>query len=67
VSLIDLADALDALEAKSRRLREVVMLHWFAGLSHSEVATVLGVSRSTAEKDFRYALAWLGRQLAGGR
>ncbi len=66
VDLLDLADALEALAAESRRLHDVVMLHWFGGLTHAEVAGVLGVSTSTAEKDFRYALAWLNRQLAGG-
>lgn len=65
VALIDLADALEALGRESARLREVVMLHWFAGLAHNEVAAELGVSRSTAEKEFRYALAWLARRLGG--
>ena len=65
VEILDLADALDALEAESSRLREVVMLHWFGNLKYAEVAKALGVSPSTAEKDFRYALAWLNRRLAG--
>ncbi|RMF83939.1 MAG: sigma-70 family RNA polymerase sigma factor, partial [Planctomycetota bacterium] len=66
VDLLDLADALAALEQESRRLHETVMLHWFGGLSHAEVAEQIGVSRSTAEKDFRYALAWLNRRLQDG-
>jgi RNA polymerase sigma-70 factor, ECF subfamily len=64
VDLLDLADALDALAAESRRLRDVVMLHWFGGLKYAEVADALGLSASTVEKDFRYALAWLNRRLA---
>jgi len=63
VDLLDLADALDALAAESHRLHDVVMLHWFGGMTHAEVAHQLGVSNSTAEKDFRYALAWLHRRL----
>lgn len=63
VDLLDLADALADLRAESTRLHEVIMLHWFGGLAHAEVAAQLGVSVSTAEKDFRYALAWLRRRL----
>ncbi|MCK4340114.1 MAG: sigma-70 family RNA polymerase sigma factor [Phycisphaerae bacterium] len=65
IDFLDLADALDALALESRRLCEVVKLHWFGGLKHAETARVLGVSPSTVEKDFRYALAWLNRRLAG--
>lgn len=65
VDLLDLADALDALAAESRRLCDVVMLHWFGGLKYADVARFLGVSTSTVEKDYRYALAWLNRKLEG--
>ena len=65
VDLLDLADALAELEHESGRLHSVVMLHWFAGMSHAEVAEHLQISCSSAEKDFRYALAWLNRRLTG--
>ncbi len=65
VDLLDLADALADLGEESGRLRDVVMLHWFGRMTHAEVAEELGVSASTAEKDFRYALAWLNRRLQG--
>ena len=65
VELLDLADALAHLGQESRRLRDVVTLHWFGGMTHAEVAQDLGVSTSTAEKDFRYAIAWLNRRLQG--
>ncbi len=63
IDLIDLADALEALAGESRRLHEVVFLHRFAGLTQEEVAGQLGVSTSTVEKDYRYALAWLRTRL----
>ncbi len=66
VDLLDLADALAALAAESERVHDVVTLHWFGGLTYAEVARYLGVSASTVEKDFRYALAWLNRRLSGG-
>lgn len=66
--LLDIAEALEALERESVRLHDVVLLHWFGGLAHDEVARVLAVSASTAEKDWRYAVAWLKRRLTeGGR
>lgn len=66
VDLLDLAEAMEALSAESSRLGEVVLLHWFGGLTYETVAKTLGVSASTVEKDFRYALAWLNRRLTGG-
>lgn len=65
VELLDLAEALEALQAQHGRPAEVVMLHWFGGLKYPDAARLLGVSVSTAEKDFRFALAWLNRRLAG--
>ena len=65
VDLLDLADALESLGAESRRLSDVVTLHWFGGMKYADVAGFLGVSASTVEKDFRYALAWLNRRLEG--
>ena len=65
VDLLDLADALHALGAESGRLREVVMLHWFGDFNYTDVGRLLGVSASTTERDFRYALAWLNRKLSG--
>lgn len=65
VELLDLAEALEDLAQQHTRLNDVVMLHWFGGLKYADVARLLGVSTSTVEKDFRYALAWLNRRLEG--
>jgi RNA polymerase sigma factor (sigma-70 family) len=67
VDLLDLDEAIQELGRVHSRLREVVMLHWFGGMSCDAVGRYLGVSPSTVEKDFRYALAWLGRRLSGAR
>lgn len=67
VDLLDLADALALLAKESNRLHDVVTLHWFGGMTYAEVAETLDISRSTAEKDFRYALAWLKRCLEAGK
>lgn len=65
IELLDLAEGLDALAVESPRPSEVVRLHWFGNMKYEDVARVLGVSASTVEKDFRYALAWLNRRLSG--
>lgn len=65
VDVLDLADALEALGELQARLKDCVMLRWFAGLTAAETARELGVSKSTVEKDYRFALAWLNRRLQG--
>lgn len=66
VDLIDLADTLDVLARRRTRLREVIMLHCFGGMTYNEVGEVLGVSASTVEKDFRFALACVEQSLSEG-
>ncbi len=62
--LMDVAEALEALDQEASRLHDVTLLHWFGGMTHDEVARALAISPSTAEKDWRYAVAWLKRRLA---
>jgi RNA polymerase sigma factor (TIGR02999 family) len=45
---------------------EVVKLHFFAGLSIEEAATMLGISRATAYRHWTYAKAWLRDALQKG-
>ena len=56
--------AIDRLRALSDRQAEVVTLRMFGGLSMDQVATVLGVSKRSAEGDWTVARAWLRRELA---
>ena len=53
------------VEKGLERQARVVELRFFAGLSMSEVAEVLGVSKRTADGDWARARAWLERELAG--
>jgi RNA polymerase sigma factor (TIGR02999 family) len=57
--LIALDEALVKLEAKDPRKAELVKLRFFAGLTAEQAAEALGVSLSTAEKDWAYARSWL--------
>lgn len=57
--LLRLNDALDALAAHDARKAELVKQRAFVGLSLEEAAEVLGISDSTAKRDWAYARAWL--------
>ncbi len=61
--LIDLDEALTRLKAMSERQAAVVEYRFFGGLTHEEIAEVLGVSVPTVRRDWRMARAWLSRQL----
>jgi RNA polymerase sigma-70 factor (ECF subfamily) len=61
---IVLDDALTKLASLDPRRHRVVELRFFGGLNVEEVADLLGVSRSTAEADWRSARAWLAVELA---
>ncbi len=48
-----------ALEREDARAAQVVELHYFAGLDLQQVADTLGIARRTADRDWRYARAFL--------
>ena len=45
---------------------ELVKLRYFAGLNLPQVADVLGISRTTADRYWSYARAWLHAELKKG-
>jgi RNA polymerase sigma factor (TIGR02999 family) len=57
--LLALDEALRQFEVEDPRKAELVKLRFFAGLTTEQAATTLGVSTSTAEKDWAYARSWL--------
>jgi RNA polymerase sigma factor (TIGR02999 family) len=57
--LLALDEALRQFEAEDPRKAELVKLRFFAGLTAEQAAAALGVSTSTAEKDWAYARSWL--------
>ena len=61
--LLAMDSALDRLNAEHPRKSEIVMLRYFAGLSNDLVAEVLDVSTRTIEREWRFARAWLRREL----
>lgn len=61
--LLLLHEALDALAAHDPRKAEMVKQWYFVGLSLEEIAQLLDISLSTANRDLRYAKAWLGQEI----
>ena len=61
--LVALDDALVTLEQVDARRGKVVELRLFGGLSVEETATALGVSVDTVMRDWKFAKAWLLREL----
>jgi RNA polymerase sigma factor (TIGR02999 family) len=66
------ATALVALDEALARLKEhdpvkcqVVEMRYFGGFGGEEIAASLGVSTRTVERHWRYAKAWLFRELGG--
>lgn len=62
--LLALDEALDGLAARSERQARVVEMWFFGGLTHAEIAEVLGVSEPTVRRDWRVARAWLSHVLS---
>src|SRR5262245_39452964 len=52
-------EALDELEAEDPQAAQLVKLRFFAGMSLTEAAQVLGISRTSAYDQWAYARAWL--------
>jgi RNA polymerase sigma factor (TIGR02999 family) len=63
--ILALDEALTKLAADDPVKAELVKLRYFAGLTEEEAALVLGISRSTAHRHWRFAKVWLFRELQG--
>jgi RNA polymerase sigma factor (TIGR02999 family) len=63
--LLGLDEALGRLEEKDPRKAQLVKLRFFAGLNTEQAAQTLGISVSTAEKNWRYARCWLRLEMSG--
>jgi RNA polymerase sigma factor (TIGR02999 family) len=63
--LLALDEALMKLEAEDPAKARLVKLRYFAGLSEEQAAQVLGLSRATVQRHWRYARVWLLGELRG--
>ena len=64
--LLTLDEALLRLSEQSPEHARVVELMFYAGLTGDETADALGVSPSTIDRKWRFARAWLHRELLAG-
>lgn len=63
--LVALDDALVALSALDERKSRVIELRFFGGLTVEETAAILEVSAETVMRDWKFAKAWLLREMGG--
>jgi RNA polymerase sigma factor (TIGR02999 family) len=63
--LIALDEALEQLAGEDQACADLVKLRFFGGLSHTQAAASLGVSRRVADRHWAYARAWLYERLRG--
>ncbi len=61
--VLALDEALKELEQADPRKAQIVMLHFFAGLTFKETAKTLGISLPTVEREWRFTRAFLFEQL----
>ncbi len=64
--ILALDAALNKLAAKHPEKAELVKLRFFGGRSHRDAACLLGIPIATADRYWRYARAWLAREMHRG-
>ena len=65
LSVIEVDDALSALQKEDPGLAELVELKFFAGLTISEIGQLKDLSPSTVKRQWTYARAWLLERMGG--
>ena len=62
-SIPELDDAIERLSKLDERKGDVLVLHYFGGMTYEEIASALDVSAATVDRDLRLAKAWLAHEL----
>jgi RNA polymerase sigma factor (TIGR02999 family) len=60
---LELDEALQRLSLLDSTQGQIIEMHFFGGLTHEEIASVLGISVPTVNRRWRMARAWLYRHL----
>ena len=63
VSLLDLDEALEALGRTDPQGQRVVVMRYFGGMSHQEIADATNLSKTTVRRRWTTARLWLRREL----
>jgi DNA-directed RNA polymerase specialized sigma24 family protein len=61
---ISVDEAIQRMEKRDERMARIVRLHFFAGLSVQEIASILGITERIVRRDWNVAHAWLYRDLS---
>ncbi len=61
--IVDLDEALTRLAEIDERKADVLVLHFFGGMTYEETAEALDISPATVDRDLRLAKAWLANEL----
>lgn len=67
IDVLAMDEALERLSQRYPRCGQVVEHRFFGGLEFAEVAEVLQVSLATVERDWRFARAWLQKNMRSDR
>ena len=62
--LLALGEAIERLGKLHARQEHVVNLRFFGGFTSEETAALLNISKETVKMDWRFAKAWLQRELS---
>ena len=65
-ALVRMDDALTQLASFDPRKAQIVEMRYFGGLNANEIASVLGVSPQTVNRDWSLAKSWLAREMMSG-
>ncbi len=64
--LLTLNQALERMQEAHPRKAEIVLLRYFGGLTIAQIAEVFDVATRTIEREWRFARAWLQKELGSG-
>jgi RNA polymerase sigma factor (TIGR02999 family) len=64
--MLSLDQALTELEFQDARKVRIIELRYFLGCTNEETAELLGITRSTVDRDLQFAKTWLYRRLHPG-
>ena len=59
-------EALDQLAAVYPEKAQLVKMRYFVGLSFDEIAEIMGISPTSAKREWEYARGWLYRRISAG-
>lgn len=62
--MLEIDEALSRLAKIDTRKSDIVVLHFFGGLTYDETAEALGISPATVHRELRLGKAWLHNELA---